>query len=101
MNLKKGDQVKILSGKDRGKTGNLLKVFPVLDRVTVEGVNTFKKRVHPKNQGEKGETVVLPRPVSASKVQLICKNCKKPTRVGYRMNGETKERYCKKCEATT
>jgi large subunit ribosomal protein L24 len=100
MNLKKGDQVKILSGKDRGKTGSLLKVFRELNRVTVEGVNTFKKRVRPTKQGEKGETVILPRPVSASKVQLICKNCKKPTRVGYRTNGEIKERYCKKCEAT-
>lgn len=100
MNLKKGDQVKILSGKDRGKTGSLLRIFRDLNRVTVEGVNTFKKRVRPTKQGAKGETLVLPRPMNASNVQLICKNCKKPTRVGYRMNGEKKERYCKKCEAT-
>jgi large subunit ribosomal protein L24 len=100
MNLKKGDQVKILSGKDRGKQGSLLKVWKNLNRVTVEGINTFKKRIRPTRQGEKGDTVVLPRPINASKVQLICKNCKKPTRVGFRMNGDKKERYCKKCEAT-
>lgn len=100
MNLKKGDQVKILSGKDRGKTGNLLRVLPGEEKVVVEGVNTFKKRVKPTQQGQKGEMVTLPRPVSASKVQLICKNCKKPTRVGYRMNGGKKERFCKKCQAT-
>jgi len=100
MNIKKGDQVKILSGKDRGKTGNVLRVLPKEERVVIEGINTFKKRVRPTKAGQKGEVVTMPRAVAASKVQLICKNCKKPTRVGYRVNGEKKERYCKKCEAT-
>lgn len=100
MKIKKGDQVKILSGKDKGKTGSVLKVTPETDRIVVEGINTFKKRVRPKKQGEKGEVITLPRSINISNVSLICKNCKKPTRVGVRMNGDKKERYCKKCEAT-
>lgn len=101
MNIKKGDQVKILSGKDKGKTGSVLKVVRDTDRVVVEGINTFKKRMRPKKGGEKGQIVILPRAVHASNVSLVCKNCKKPARTGMRMNGDTKERYCKKCDATT
>lgn len=101
MQIKKGDQVKILSGKDRNKTGNVLEVRSADNKVVVENLNTFKKRMRPTKQGQKGEVVVLPRAINASKVMLICKNCKRPSKVGFRMNGEKKERYCKKCEATT
>lgn len=101
MNIKKGDQVKILAGKDRGKTGNVLRILAKEERVVVEGINTFTKRVRPKKAGQKGESVVLPRAVAISNAQLVCKNCKKPTRVGSRMNGDKKERFCKKCDATT
>lgn len=101
MNIKKGDQVKIISGKERGKTGSVLKVFPKDNRLSVEGLNLFKKRSRPKRQGQKGETVLVPRPLVASKVMLICGNCKKPTRIGFRLEGDKKVRFCKKCEAST
>ncbi len=98
MNIKKGDQVKILSGKDKGKTGTVLHVLPN-GRVAVEGLNLIKKRMRPKQQGKTGETVSLPRPMDISNVMLVCKNCKHAVRVGYRSEGEAKVRYCKKCEA--
>ena len=101
MNIKKGDQVKIVHGKDRGKTGSVLKVFLDNDKVTVEGLNLFKKRVRPKKTGQTGEMVSIARPLAVSNVMLVCRNCKKATRVGYRIEGNKKLRYCKKCEATT
>jgi large subunit ribosomal protein L24 len=99
MNIKKGDNVKIISGKDRGKTGKVIRVDINNGKLSVEGLNLFKKHVRPKRQGEKGETVQLPRPMNVSNVMLLCSSCHKATRVGFRMNGEKKTRYCKKCQA--
>ena len=101
MKLKKGDNIKIISGKDRGKTGTVLKVFPEKDKISVDGLNMFKRRSRPKRQGEKGQTVSVPRPFTASKAMLICKDCKEITRIGYRTEGAIKVRYCKKCKANT
>jgi large subunit ribosomal protein L24 len=100
MNLKKGDNVKIMSGKDRGKTGVILISSPDTGRITIDGLNVFKKRSKPRKQGEKGQIVEVSRPMPASKVMLICPNCKEPTRVGGRVEGNRKVRYCKKCKAT-
>jgi len=100
MKLKKGDNVKILSGKDRGKTGVVLKASPVDEKITIDGLNVFKKRSKPRKQGEKGQVVAVSRPIAASKVMLICPTCKTPTRIGGRMEGNRKVRYCKKCKAT-
>jgi large subunit ribosomal protein L24 len=99
MKIKKGDNVKIMSGKDRGKTGAILSVSPDDTKITIDGLNIFKKRSKPRKQGEKGQTVNVPRPMPASKVMLICPNCKTPTRVGGRAEGNRKVRYCKKCKA--
>ncbi len=101
MKIKKGDNVKMLSGKDRGKTGavSLVLIESELSRVIVEGLNKVKRHQRPKKQGQKGQIVSVERPVSISSVQLICKSCGKPTRVGYRLNGDKKERVCKKCSA--
>ncbi len=101
MNIKKGDNVKILSGKDRGKTGTVLHAYPDEARIIIDGLNVFKKRARPKKQGQKGEVVNVPRPMPASKVMLVCVNCKNPTRVGFRTDGPRKTRYCKKCKAIT
>jgi len=101
MRIKKGDQVKIISGKDRGKSGVVLKVFPESEKITVEGLNLYKKRVKPKRQGQKGETVFVPRPLPSSKAMLVCASCKKSVRVGYRTESGSKIRYCKKCKAGT
>ncbi len=100
MKIKKGDQVKILTGKDRGKTGPVLRVLPEEDRIIIEGQNLYKKRIRPKRSGQKGEVVTVPRPLAFSNVALICKSCKMATRVGFRMDGNEKVRFCKKCQAT-
>jgi large subunit ribosomal protein L24 len=100
MKLKKGDNVKILSGKDRGKTGVILAAFPEDGRIQIDGLNVFKKRSKPRKQGEKGQIVAVSRPLAVSKVMIICPNCKAPTRIGGRTEGSRKVRYCKKCKAT-
>ena len=99
MKIHKGDIVKIISGKDRGKSGKVIQVLPDRNALIVDGINTFKKHRRSKKQGEKGETVMVIRPFAASNAMLTCSSCKKATRVGYRMEGEKKVRYCKKCES--
>lgn len=100
MAIKKGDTVSILAGKDRGKTGKVVRVDAKEKRVVVEGLNLVKKHVRPKKQGEKGEVVSMPRAVDISNIAVICSSCKKPTRLGSRMDGETKVRVCAKCKAS-
>ena len=100
MKLKKGDTIKILSGKDRSKTGKVLTVDMEKSKVIVEGINVFKKHVRPKREGEKGEIVSVPRPLNASNVMIICPNCSKAAKIGYSVEGKTKTRICRKCKAT-
>ncbi len=101
MYIKKGDQVKIITGKDRGKTGTVLRASKDEGKVSVEGVNLYKKRTKSKRQGQKGETVQVVRPLSISNVMLVCRNCGRATRAGYRLESNQKVRYCKKCKAST
>lgn len=97
MKIKKNDQVLIISGKDRGKKGKVLSVFPSEKRLLVEGVNIRKKHVRPKKSGEKGQIVESPSPFAVSNVKLICPKCGKFTRVGYKFVDKKKYRACKKC----
>ena len=100
MNIKKGDTVKVVSGKERGKTGKVLFVDRKNGRVTLEGLNLFKKHKKPSKQGQKGEVVSLERSMDPSKVMLLCGGCKKAVRVGIRQEGEGKKsRVCKNCGA--
>jgi large subunit ribosomal protein L24 len=98
MRLKKGDEVKIMRGKDRGKTGTINAVLRDEDRIVVADRNMFKKRTRPKKQGQKGETLMVARPMPAANVMYVCKNCKRASRLGARVEGDRKVRYCKKCE---
>jgi len=98
MKIKKGDTVLIIKGKDRGKTGKVIKALPKENRIIVEGLNLVKKHIKPKRTGEKGEIVEIPAPLYVSKVKLICPSCKKPTKVGYKFVNDIKKRYCKKCK---
>lgn len=98
MRIKKNDTIKVITGKDRGKTGKISKVYIDKNAVLVEGVNIYKKHVRPKRQGEKGEIVQLPRPLDVSNVMLVCSTCGKPTRIKYRREGKTKIRICQKCQ---
>ncbi len=97
MKIKKGDEVLVISGKYKGKKGKVMKVISREKKVIVEGVNIMKKHVRPKKEGEKGEVVHRPAPMYISKVKLVCPKCKKPTRVGYKVEGGKKYRICKKC----
>ncbi|MFH1714424.1 MAG: 50S ribosomal protein L24 [Candidatus Nealsonbacteria bacterium] len=98
MKIKENDQVLIISGKDKGKKGKILRAFPKEERIFVEGVNMRKKHQRPKKQGEKGQIILMPGAVSVSNVKLICSKCGKPTRVGFKISGKTKVRVCKKCD---
>lgn len=97
MKIRKGDNVLVISGKDKGKTGKVLKALPKESKILVEGVNLRKKHRKPKRAGEKGQTVTLPSAISASNVKLICSKCGKATRAGYKATEGRKYRFCKKC----
>ncbi|PIR44137.1 50S ribosomal protein L24 [Candidatus Wolfebacteria bacterium CG10_big_fil_rev_8_21_14_0_10_31_9] len=99
MKIKKGDTVKIISGKDKGKTGKVLNVSAPKNKTTVEGLNIFKKHVKPKKQGEKGQIISVSRPTDISNVMVVCSACGKPARIGYHIEAKNKSRYCKNCKA--
>lgn len=102
MKLKKGDTVKVLTGKYRGKTGDILKVFLSKNTAIVEKVNIVKK--HKKksaNEKDPGGIIEVEAPVHISNLMLQCKNCLKFTRVGFKTDEKGKKvRYCKKCNKT-
>jgi large subunit ribosomal protein L24 len=93
MKIRKNDTVKILYGKDAGKTGKVLKVMPKDNKVVVEGLNVFKKHSKGDGRQKQSEIVDLIKPVHVAKVMLICNLCKKPTRISVEKN----ERICRKC----
>jgi len=97
MKIKKGDQVQIISGKDRGKRGKVLHIFPKTMKVTVEKSNIIKKHIRPKKEGTKGQRVEIPAPMDISNVMLICPKCGEITRVGFKKGKKNKFRICKKC----
>ncbi len=96
--LKKGDKGIMLSGKDKGKIGKILKVWREERKVMIEGLNLVKKHQRPRKQGEKGEIVSKPRFVPISAIAFYCGSCKKGVKVGTRLSGDKKERICKKCQ---
>jgi large subunit ribosomal protein L24 len=99
MKIQKGDKVEILIGKDKGRSGEIIKVFAKSEEIVVKGLNLFKKHLKP-TQGQKGGIVEKERPIKASKVILICPSCGKKVRVAYQIdkNGD-KSRICRKCKA--
>lgn len=98
MKIHKGDKVKILSGKDRGKTGEVTHVYGSAGSVLVAGANTVKK--HLKASGSnKGGIQAIEKPLTAGKVALLCPKCQQPTRIGYKISSSTKVRICRKCQA--
>ena len=96
--LKKGDTVEVIAGRDLGKQGKILKVDPVHNKVTIEGINRVRKHQRPTRALPQGGILNVETPMSASNVMLVCTKCQDPTRVGimYLDNGE-KVRTCKKC----
>ena len=101
MKIIKGDKIKVLTGKDKGKTGKVLQVFAANNKVSVEGLNLTFKNMRPKKQGEKGQKIQFPAPIEISNIAVICPKCHKPTRVGSKnASGKKKSRACKKCKET-
>lgn len=99
MKIKKGDTVKIIAGKDKGKTGKVEKVFPKKNRVLVAGVNLYKRHLKPQGKDKPGGIVEISRPLPIANVALICPKCNQPTRVGYLIAKDNqKHRICKKCK---
>jgi large subunit ribosomal protein L24 len=98
--IRKNDNVVVVTGKDRGKRGRVLKVVPEKNRVVVEGVNLIKRHTKPNPQrGIKGGLVEREAALHASNVQLVCPECARPTRLGRRVLGDgRKVRVCRKCE---
>lgn len=101
LKIKKGDTVKVITGKDRGATGKVLQVFPDARRVLVEDIALRTKHRRPRKQGEKGQRITVPGPIDMSNVMVVCGKCGKATRVGYHLDREAKlkARVCKQCGA--
>lgn len=97
MKIKKGDKVQVLLGKDRGKEGSVEYVMAKEGKVFVSGANLYKRHVRKMGDG-RGGIIDIPKPMNISNVGLICPNCKKVTRVGYKQEKGTKVRICKKCD---
>lgn len=98
MKIKKDDKVKVIAGKDLGKEGKVLRVLREEGKIVVEKINIVKKHTRPKKEGEKGQRVEVPAPMNVSNVMLVCPQCSKPTRIGYKVHEGTKTRVCKKCK---
>ena len=96
LKIKKGDTVKVLSGKDKGKTGKVLEVIPKLRRIVVDSVNLHTKFERSRKAGQPGKKIVMPSAFSVSKVQLIDSNSGNPSRVGYKfLENGNKQRIAK------
>jgi large subunit ribosomal protein L24 len=98
MKIKKGDKVKVIKGKDRGREGTVERALPKERKVVVSGLNIYKKAVRPRQQSQKGGIVEITKPLPVENVMLICPHCGKPTRVGYKVEKGEKSRFCKKCQ---
>lgn len=102
MKIKKGDKVQIIAGKERGKTGTVMKVLPEAGRIVVEGINMLTKHQKPRREGEKGTKIKFAAPLNVSNAILVCPKCGKMTRIGYSQEdgGKKKMRACKKCKGS-
>ncbi len=98
LKIKKGDQVLVLTGKDRGAKGNVSRVITATGKVIVDGVNVAKKHQRATKATMQGGIIDKDMPIPVANVALVCPSCGKPTRVGYSFDGDgTKVRTCKKC----
>ncbi len=97
MKFKKGDEVIVTLGKDKGKKGKIEKVVPKKNAVFVAGVNVYKKHRKSQGQDKSGGIIDIIKPLYVAKIQLICPKCHKPTRVGVKLEAKQKIRICRKC----
>jgi len=99
LKLKKGDTIRVVKGKDKGKTGKILAIYLSVGRALIEGINLAKKHKRQTRQEEKGGIVSIEMPISISNIALVCKNCSRQARVGFTiLKDGTKARICKACK---
>ena len=99
--IKRDDIVYCIKGKDRSKTGKVIKIFPESNKAVVEGMNIIQKHLRRKQQEQQSGIVKLEAPLSLSNLMFFCKNCNKGVRVGFKtLVDKSKARYCKRCSQT-
>ncbi|MBE6427331.1 MAG: 50S ribosomal protein L24 [Planctomycetaceae bacterium] len=100
MRIRKGDKVKVISGRSKGVESRVASIDREAGKVVVEGVNTVTKHIRPNKQNPQGGRLEIDKPISMSNVMVVCEACGKASRMGARVTADgTKERYCKKCGA--
>src|ERR1700722_16256666 len=100
MRIKKGDTVEVLSGKQGGKRGQVMRVFPSKGKVIVDGANMSKRHTKPRGQTMQGGIIDKDMPLPASAVGIVCSSCGRPSRIGYRIDeAGRKVRVCKRCDS--
>lgn len=99
MKIKKGDKVRIISGKDKGRDGKVERIYKKQNKILIQGIGTYKKHIKKNEQMPKGGVVELPRPINASNVMFICPKCNKVTKLGFKLEKNKKNRVCKKCKS--
>ena len=97
MKIRKGDRVKVISGKDKGTESEVMRALPRQHKVVVEKVAVAKKHQRPNQRTQQGGIVEVEMPIDVSNVMLMCPNCKRPVRVSVRREGKKASRGCKKC----
>lgn len=98
MNIRKGDNILIIAGKDKGKKGKVEKVFPEKNKLVVTGANKAKKQIKPSRNNPQGGIIEISAPISRSKVMIICPHCDRPTRISNIKTEMSKERACRHCK---
>ncbi|MEK7065957.1 MAG: 50S ribosomal protein L24 [Patescibacteria group bacterium] len=99
MNIKKGDNIVVVTGKDKGKKAKVLKSLPARGLLLVEGVNLVKKHQKKRSENQKGQTVTKAMPLNASNVMIFCSRCEKGTRIGSKVIDNKKLRICAGCKS--
>ena len=100
MKIRRGDRVRVLTGKDRGKEGEVMRAIPAEGRVIVDGVNIAKRHTRATRQTQQGGIIDKDMPIRVDNVAIVCSGCGKATRVGYRFDDQgRKVRICRKCKA--
>lgn len=99
MKIRTGDTVRVITGKDKGKEGNVERIYKKQQKIAIPTLNLFKRHMKKSQEMPQGGIVEVPRPLDVSNVMVVCPSCKKPTRIGYSTESGKKMRVCKKCKA--
>jgi large subunit ribosomal protein L24 len=99
VDIRRDDEIQVIHGKDRGTRGRVVRVLPRERRIMVEGIARAKKHTRPSKQRQQGGIIDIEQFIDISNVQIVCKSCGQPTRVGHRIEDGKRVRVCRKCEA--